>query len=146
MRRILREEIIVRPVEIYGKKIYGIKSILLTVSLRLHQKHFFGQPVGRVGLFRVAVPQVFFPKGDRREFWVGTDGADGYEFLQIDLACPLNELHPHHQVVVKKRTGVFTIGADPTHHRGQICMLARQLGHKISREDVMRLWGWKKLS
>lgn len=31
------------------------------------------------------------------------------------------------------------------HHRGQICMLARALGHRLSKEDVMRIWGWKNL-
>ncbi len=32
------------------------------------------------------------------------------------------------------------------HHRGQICALARTLGHRLSREDVMRIWGWKSLT
>ncbi len=32
-----------------------------------------------------------------------------------------------------------------THHRGQICMLARALGHRLSQDDVMRIWGWKRL-
>jgi uncharacterized damage-inducible protein DinB len=31
------------------------------------------------------------------------------------------------------------------HHRGQICMLARSLGHEFSGDDIMRLWGWKKM-
>ena len=31
------------------------------------------------------------------------------------------------------------------HHRGQICMLARALGHRLSADDVMRIWGWKKM-
>jgi len=31
------------------------------------------------------------------------------------------------------------------HHRGQICWLARALGHRLSQNDVMRIWGWKKL-
>ena|SRR5215831_14273457 len=32
-----------------------------------------------------------------------------------------------------------------THHRGQMCMLARALGHRLSKDDVMRVWGWKRL-
>jgi len=32
------------------------------------------------------------------------------------------------------------------HHRGQICMLASDLGHEFSGDDTMRLWGWKKIS
>lgn len=31
-------------------------------------------------------------------------------------------------------------------HRGQICVLARTLGHRLSKEDVMRIWGWKSLT
>jgi uncharacterized damage-inducible protein DinB len=31
------------------------------------------------------------------------------------------------------------------HHRGQICWLARELGHQFRSEDIMRLWGWKAL-
>jgi hypothetical protein len=31
------------------------------------------------------------------------------------------------------------------HHRGQICFLARDLGHKFRSEDTMRMWGWKAL-
>ena len=33
---------------------------------------------------------------------------------------------------------------DP-HHRGQICSLARDLGHEFRSEDIVRLWGWKAL-
>ena len=32
------------------------------------------------------------------------------------------------------------------HHRGQICALARALGHRLSKDDVMRIWGWKRLT
>ena len=31
-------------------------------------------------------------------------------------------------------------------HRGQICVLARDLGHRFSGDDVMRLWGWKAMT
>ena len=31
------------------------------------------------------------------------------------------------------------------HHRGQICVLARDLGHEFKSEDIMRMWGWKAL-
>ncbi len=32
------------------------------------------------------------------------------------------------------------------HHRGQITALARALGHRLSADDVMKMWGWKKLN
>jgi uncharacterized damage-inducible protein DinB len=31
------------------------------------------------------------------------------------------------------------------HHRGQICALARDLGHQFSGDDTMRIWGWKAI-
>lgn len=31
------------------------------------------------------------------------------------------------------------------HHRGQICVLVRNLGAELSADDVMRIWGWKAL-
>jgi hypothetical protein len=31
-------------------------------------------------------------------------------------------------------------------HDAQICALARALGHRLSKDDVMRIWGWKSLT
>jgi uncharacterized damage-inducible protein DinB len=31
------------------------------------------------------------------------------------------------------------------HHRGQIMLRARELGHVFAGADVMRIWGWKRL-
>lgn len=31
------------------------------------------------------------------------------------------------------------------HHRGQIMLRARELGHTFPSADIMRIWGWKKL-
>ena len=31
------------------------------------------------------------------------------------------------------------------HHRGQIVMRAKDLGHELRTVDVMKIWGWKKL-
>jgi uncharacterized damage-inducible protein DinB len=31
------------------------------------------------------------------------------------------------------------------HHRGQIMIRARELGHAFSGDDVMRIWGWKRM-
>jgi uncharacterized damage-inducible protein DinB len=38
---------------------------------------------------------------------------------------------------------VYLIQHD-AHHRGQTCLLARDLGHTFSGEDTMRMWGWKR--
>lgn len=34
--------------------------------------------------------------------------------------------------------------AHEAHHRGQLCMLARQLGHRLPGEVTAGLWQWKK--
>jgi uncharacterized damage-inducible protein DinB len=31
------------------------------------------------------------------------------------------------------------------HHRGQIMLRARELGHAFAGADVMRIWGWKRI-
>jgi len=40
---------------------------------------------------------------------------------------------------------IFYLVQHEAHHRGQICRLAKVLGHVFPGEDVMRIWGWKKL-
>ena len=34
--------------------------------------------------------------------------------------------------------------AHEAHHRGQLCLLARQLGHRLPAEVTAELWQWKK--
>ena len=36
--------------------------------------------------------------------------------------------------------------AHEAHHRGQLCLLARQLGHRLPTEVTAGLWQWKKRS
>ena len=36
--------------------------------------------------------------------------------------------------------------AHEAHHRGQLCMLARQLGHRLPTDVTAGLWQWKKRS
>ena len=31
------------------------------------------------------------------------------------------------------------------HHRGQICMVARDLGHEFAPDEMTRIWGWKAM-
>ena len=36
--------------------------------------------------------------------------------------------------------------AHEAHHRGQLCLVARQLGHRLPREITGGLWQWKQRS
>ena len=35
--------------------------------------------------------------------------------------------------------------AHDAHHRGQVCMLAHQLGHKLPMKAISGMWAWEKL-
>ena len=59
--------------------------------------------------------KVFFLEWHWREFGVSADGADGNKFLHFALPGSMHQLHAHHQVVVKKFSRMFAVGANPTH-------------------------------
>ena len=62
-----RVEVVARAVQIDRHQVDRIEAVLLPVGLRLHQQHLLGQAVRRVGLLRVAVPQVVLAERHRRE-------------------------------------------------------------------------------
>jgi uncharacterized damage-inducible protein DinB len=42
--------------------------------------------------------------------------------------------------------GMFTyMVAHDAHHRGQVCMLAHQLGYKLPMKVISEMWSWEKL-
>src|SRR6185295_14725429 len=55
-----RIEVVTRAVQVRGQQEDRIEAVLLPVTLRLHQHHLLRQSVGRVGLFRITVPQILF--------------------------------------------------------------------------------------
>ena len=65
-----------RPVEVDRQQVDRVEAVLLPVGLRLDQQHLLGQPVWRVGLLRIAVPQVVFAERHRRELGIAADRAD----------------------------------------------------------------------
>ena len=75
-----RVEVVVRAVEIDRQQMDGIQAVLLPVGLALNEEHLLGEPIGSVGLFGVAVPEVVLPERHRRELRVGADRSDGDEF------------------------------------------------------------------
>src|ERR1700674_4201453 len=64
-------EVVAGSVEVDGEEANRIHTVLVSVRLRLHQEHLLRQAVGRIGFFRIAVPQIIFAEWDRRELWIG---------------------------------------------------------------------------
>jgi uncharacterized damage-inducible protein DinB len=40
---------------------------------------------------------------------------------------------------------LFYMTSHEAHHRGQVCMLAHQLGFRLSGETTSRLWSWERI-
>ena len=107
-----RVEVVSRPVEIYGQQEDAVEAVLRPVGLRLDEQHLLGQAIGRVRLFRIAVPEIVLMKRDRRELGVGADRAHADEFLDAGKPRLLHQLGAHHEVVEEEATRVGAVGAD----------------------------------
>ena len=53
-----RVEVVARAVQVHGDEVDDVEAVLLAVRLALDEQHLLGQPVGRVRLLGVAVPEV----------------------------------------------------------------------------------------
>src|SRR6266571_9006431 len=79
--RCFQIKIVARSVKVRRQKKDRVEAILLTIGLRLHEHHFFGQTVRSVCFFRIAVPDIVFFERHRREFRIGAHGSGGDEFF-----------------------------------------------------------------
>ena len=68
--------------------------------------------IRRVGLFRVAIPDVCLPKRYGSVFRIGAYRAHGHEFSDFLPTSFLHEVNAHHQVVVEETPGVLSVGAN----------------------------------
>ncbi len=118
--RALRVEVVARAVEVHREEHHGVEAVLLPVGLALHEQHLLGEAVGRVGLLRVAVPEVLLAERHRAVLGVGADGAERDQLLEAHLPAHLEELHAHHQVVVEELPRVVAVGADAAHPGRQV--------------------------
>ncbi len=105
-------KLISRPVEVNRQKINGIECVLLSVSLRLNQKHFLGQSVGSISLFGVSIPEIVLGERNRGVLWITTDRPDRDKFLDMMKIGFVHELDAHDRVVVEEAAWVIPIGAD----------------------------------
>ena len=118
--RRLQVEVVARAVEIDGKHRDGGKPVLLPVRLGLHKKHLFGQTVGRIGFFRIAVPEILLSERNRRELGIGTDRPGGDKLADPRKPSPFHELGPHHQIFIEKTAGAQPIGLNSAHACRQV--------------------------
>ena len=112
--RTLGVEVVARAIQVHRHQIDGVEAVLVAVSLGLDQKHLLGQTIGGVGLFGIAVPELFLAERHRGELGVGADRADGEELGNASLTGLLDELDAHDGVVVEETSGVGPVGPDAT--------------------------------
>src|SRR5256885_7941764 len=77
-----RVEVVARSVEVHGEDHRGIEAVLLAISLALDEKHLLREPVRRVRLLGISVPDVVLTKRDRGELRVRANRPGCYELLQ----------------------------------------------------------------
>ncbi len=109
----MQVEVIVRAVQVDRQQVNGVVAVLLAIRLGLDQQHFLGQPVRGVGLLGIAVPQVFFAEGHRRELGIGADRANGNELVYAFLPGFVHQRNTHNQILVEKFSRAGAVGANP---------------------------------
>ena len=105
-------EVVARPVQVHRKQHDAVEAVLLAIPHRLHDHHLLRDAVGRVGLFRVAVPDVVFLERNRRELRVRADRAGRDQLPDLGQAALLEHVQPHHRVLEQVAARVVAVGAD----------------------------------
>src|SRR5712691_5529173 len=99
MRR-LEVEVIPRPVEIRRQQVDRVEPVLLPIRLRADEQRLLCDPVWRIRLLWVSVPQRGLAERHRRVLRVGADGADEYELARLTQARLLEHVEAHLEVCV----------------------------------------------
>jgi len=113
-------EVVSGSIEVHWQEEDGVVAVLLPVSLGLYQQHFLRQPVWRIGLLGVSVPQIVLVERHGSVLRVGADGAGCHELLYPGPVRFMEQLGAHYQVVVEELCGVFSVGTYATNHRRQV--------------------------
>ena len=100
-----RVEVVPRAVEVDRVKVNGVPAVLLPIGLRLHQQHFLGEAIRRVGLFRIAIPQIVLDKWHWSEFRIGANGVDRHKLRYPRLPASVHQLRAHYQILKKNSAG-----------------------------------------
>src|SRR6266542_2822048 len=108
-------KIVPRAVQVDRKQVDSVESVLLAISLQLHEEHFLGEPVRSVRLLRVSIPDVVFAKWDGRVPWIGANRAEADELLDAGLSRFLDELDAHDRILVEELPGMRTVRTNASH-------------------------------
>ena len=108
------------PYRLTGIRWIDVEAVLLPIGLALDEQHLLGEAVRRVGLLRVAVPEVVLAERHGRELRVRADGADLDELRDAGQPGLLHQLDAHHRVLVEEAARVLAVGPDPADDRGEV--------------------------
>src|SRR5205823_13882049 len=115
--RVVEVKIVSRPVEVHEQQLDSDQAELLAISLQLHAEKFLGQAIRGIGFFRISIPQVRLPEGNRCKFGIGTDGSDKNRLFNFGLSALFNQVHTHVQVLIEEGARKPQVGADSTAKR-----------------------------
>ena len=118
--RSVRIEIVGGSVQVDRQQINGIESVLLAICLRLNEKHFFGESVRSIRLFRIPIPQVFFFERHWGEFWISANRPYCNKFRNSGLPGHFHELCAHHEVVIEEFSGIGAVGSYAADSGGEV--------------------------
>jgi hypothetical protein len=109
--RTLQIEIVSWTVEIDRQQKNCIKAILCPIGLGLRKQHFFGQPVGRISLLGITVPNIVFFEWHWGKLGISAYGSQRNKLLDSVVSRVLHQLNPHNRIVVEKTAGIGAIRA-----------------------------------
>jgi hypothetical protein len=138
--RAVQVEVVVGAIQVDRQQVDGVHAVLGPVGLGLDQQHLLGQPVGGVGLLRVAVPQRVLGEGHGRELGIGADRARHHHLGHAGDPAGLQQLDAHEGVLVEEPARLVLLAPDPADHRGQV---HDRVGPDVGQHVVERLRRFK---
>ncbi len=118
--RALEVEVVARPVEVHRQQVDRVQPVLLAVPLRPDQQRLLGDPVGRVRLLGVSVPEVFLAEGHGGELGIGADRSDDDQLVDGGEPALLEHVRAHEEVRVPVAARVGAICADAADLAGKV--------------------------
>ena len=113
-------EIVARSIEVGRQQEDRVEAVLLAIRLRADEHRLLCDPVGRVRLLRIAVPEVVLVERHRRELRIRADRPDDDELRRGVQARLLEDVRSHREIRVPVATGVGAVRADSADLGGEV--------------------------